>query len=92
MKKVAETGYRSTKAYALLCLLGFIVLGVVSATPFAESVDNIAVYVGLPILVILSVVTLQQWWKRQIKGDTEHADSGWIERIATKLKNLPPFF
>lgn len=92
MKKVAEGDYRSTKAYALLCLLGFIVFGVASATPFAESLDNIALYVALPILAILSVVTLHQWWKRQIRGETGHADSGWIERIVTKLRNLPPFF
>ena len=54
-------------------LLAFIALALIVGSPYAESIDDayvrLSLYVGIPLLLVTSVVALRVWGATQIKGD-----------------------
>ena len=74
-------------------LLAVIVLALIVGSPYAQSVDNffisLSLYVGLPIMLLMSMFAVSAWWKTQIKGDPPPppANTRW-KRVASALEWL----
>jgi membrane protein implicated in regulation of membrane protease activity len=72
-----------------LYLLGFIAFVLLAASPFAESVDNLLMYVAIPLFLLLSVLALYSW--QRARDGREESGSTWPKRVETFLRKLPPF-
>jgi hypothetical protein len=75
----------------VLYFLWFVAFILIVASPFAESVDNLLAYVALPLVVILSILSLYSWKRARDLGGRKDSGSTWPRRIETFLRKLPPF-
>ena len=69
----------SERKRKILYALAFITFLLVVASPFAESADNMAVYIGLPLLLIGSAVAFYDWLRPQ--GGANDPSSKWRKRL-----------
>jgi len=78
------------KRLAVLYLVAFAGLILISASPFARSVDNFLGYVTLPLFVLLSVLASYNWVKEKSPANQKESGQGRSNRLEAFLKKLPP--
>jgi membrane protein implicated in regulation of membrane protease activity len=81
----------SERRQEVLYLLAFVGFILIIASPFAVSIDNLLVYVALPLFLILTVLSLYSWKRARDLGGRQESGTTWPKRIETLLRKLPPF-
>jgi hypothetical protein len=79
---------RRLKVLYFLAFVGFVLI---AASPFAESVDNLLMYVALPLFLLLSILALYSWKRERDLAGRKDSGPTWPSRIEAFLRKLPPF-
>jgi hypothetical protein len=69
-----------------LFFLVLLILGI-GATPYANTVDFfIRAAIMVPLILVLSVIAVQQWWKDQHDPHRVHSQLNFLERSLRRLR------